>query len=232
MTQLPKPQIILDFDLTTLTENPDNPRVLSNEGARKLDSSLAEYGMVDTIVVNRRDDGTLMVVGGHQRLKALLKSGETKGLVSIVKVDELREKKLNLLLNGHHGQWDGGKLEEILRDLAAGGEDLSDLGLDGVAPFEAILSDLADAAQADEEQGGGEPETKEIIPEDLKTKHRCPKCGFDFDKPTNEDGRRVDGAGKRAVAGVRPADVDAEEDDTPAPAPKKKAPRRKIDDDE
>ena len=50
---LPKPEIHKDFDLSKLAENPDNPRVLSQEGARKLAASLDEFGMLEAIVANR-----------------------------------------------------------------------------------------------------------------------------------------------------------------------------------
>lgn len=230
MAKLPKPEIHVAFDLTKLRENPDNPRVLSKEGERKLDASLGEFGMLDTIVANRREDGSLVVCGGHQRLKAMLKAGETKGLVSIVQVDEIAEKKLCLILNGHHGQWDGDKLEAMLSDLSQSGVELHDLGLDGMAAFEEISADLANAAEALEGAGGGEPETKEIDPDSFNLKHRCPKCGFEYDKETTAEGRRAEGPGKRTVKGERPAEADEDE----APAPKATRARRHqvVDDDE
>lgn len=204
MGTIPKTEVKLSFDLTKLTENPDNPRVISKEGERKLDASLEEFGMLESVIVNKRADGVLMVVGGHQRLRRLLAAGHTVGMVTFVKVDLVAEKRLNLLLNGHHGSWDGEKLEAALRDLSDEGVVLQDLGLDGVAAFEQAMTVLADDAEALEEAGGATSETKEINPDGYELKHRCPKCGFEFDKPTTADGRRADGPGKRTVAGVRP----------------------------
>lgn len=193
---IPKPKFHAEFDLTKLVEHPDNPRKLSSEGEKKLDASLAEFGMVETIVANKREDGTLVVVGGHQRLRALLKAGVTKSPVSIVTVEPIAEKRLLLMLNGHHGSWEGDKLEELVRELKDENVDLHSLGLDGMHVFEEITANLASVEEELAGAGGGTPETREVLVDDLKLKHRCPKCGFEFDKDTNAEGRRASGAGK------------------------------------
>ena len=218
---LPKPEIHKDFDLSKLAENPDNPRVLSQEGARKLAASLDEFGMLEAIVANRRADGSLVVVGGHQRLAALLAKGERRSLVTIIRVDAIQEKRLNLMLNGHHGTWDGERLESIMKELAAAEVALGDLGLDGVAPYEAVLSRMVDEQQAAEEAAGGlaPAGATEIDVDGMVMKHRCPACGFEFDKPTNADGRRSDGPGRGhhrvAEAPMSPNDDDqGPEEDT------------------
>lgn len=218
---MPKAEIIPSFDLSKLTENPDNPRTLSREGEKKLAATLGEFGMVETIVANRRADGTLLVLGGHQRLKVLRKAGETHAPVSIVEVDDVGEKKLTIILNGHHGAWDGAKLSAMLEELGEQEVDLAGLGLDGVPTFEALMVELKAEEQAAAGPGGGDAaETHEVNPDDFKLKHRCPSCGFEFDKDTGASGRRSETADKRRGQGA-----------APAPATKKGA-ARKVEDDE
>ena len=49
-----------------------NPRVISDEALAGLTKSLTRFGCVEPIIVNIRDDRNV-IVGGHQRHKALMK---------------------------------------------------------------------------------------------------------------------------------------------------------------
>lgn len=228
----PKRKFIENFDLTKLVENPNNPRTIGREGEKKLDASLDEFGMLEPIVVNKRDDGTLMIVGGHQRWKRLIARGETKGLIALVQLTDVAEKKLTLMLNGHHGAWDGNKLEVYLTELGNEQVDLTSLGLDGVVPFEQILSNMAVAAEAQERESGNTQEPSgpvEVNPDEFKLKHRCPRCSFEFDKSTTADGSREYGSNKHPRGLVV-------EDEAAPPKPAKakkntKAPQIEEDDD-
>lgn len=61
----------------------------------KLKRSIEEFGLVEPLVYNRR---TGRLVGGHQRLKVLQASGATENEVSVVDLDEDRERALNIAL--------------------------------------------------------------------------------------------------------------------------------------
>ena len=80
----------------------------------RLYRSITEFGYVEPIVWNRR---TGRVVGGHQRLKVLKAQGYTEVSVSVVDLDEQREKALNVALNKIGGDWDEAKLVELLQEL-------------------------------------------------------------------------------------------------------------------
>lgn len=73
-----------------------NPRTITPEALAGLRRSLQEFGLVEPIVWNRR---TQRVVGGHQRLKAMQAAGTELCVVTVVDLDEAREKALNLTLN-------------------------------------------------------------------------------------------------------------------------------------
>jgi hypothetical protein len=187
--ELPKTTIEPLYDLTKLVEHPDNPRTLDRAAEAKLAASIDEFGLVDTITANVRDDGSVVVLGGHQRLKVLLKRGTTQAPVTLVKVSESQERRLLLLLNGHHGKWDNDKLGELLEMIQESGDDISNLGLDGVEGFEQTMALLKEAEQQEAPAAEGDG-AAEIDVGGMELKHRCPKCGFEFDKSTTSEGGR------------------------------------------
>ena len=102
-----------------------NPRVdlkPEDEEYQAIERSLKRHGLVQPIVWNRR---TNTVVSGHQRLTVLEAQGETEVTVSVVDLDDIKEKELNIALNKITGEWDDKKLTDILTEL---GEEAADTG--------------------------------------------------------------------------------------------------------
>ena len=96
-----------------------NPRkVLSAKSPayRKLKASLEQFGIVEPLVWN---ESTGRVVGGHARLRILKELGYTHAPVSVVHLDEAREKALNIVLNNLEAQsrYDPAKLAALLTEL-------------------------------------------------------------------------------------------------------------------
>lgn len=81
---------------------------------RKIKRSMDEFGLVEPLVWNVR---TGNLVGGHQRFKILTAEGATELQVSVVDLDEAREKALNLALNRVSGQWSDEQLAILLESL-------------------------------------------------------------------------------------------------------------------
>lgn len=100
---------------------PYNPRTISDHDLVALARSMASFGVVEPIVVNRR---TGRIVGGHQRVKAAEASGIEELPVVHVDLDEAQEKQLNLALNRISGEFDLDKLADLLRELELVGADL------------------------------------------------------------------------------------------------------------
>lgn len=101
-----------------------NPRVDLKPGDKvyeQLKRSIEEFGYVEPIVWN---EVSKQVVGGHQRLKILKDMGVKEVRVSVVHLDENEEKALNVALNKITGDWDTGKLDELIKDLDAAGFDV------------------------------------------------------------------------------------------------------------
>ena len=94
-----------------------NPRIDLIPGDTEYENlrrSITTYGMLIPVVWNKR---TGNVVGGHQRLTVLENEGETEVDVSVVDLDEMQERQLNVALNKIEGGWDEEKLAELLTEL-------------------------------------------------------------------------------------------------------------------
>lgn len=108
---------------------PYNPRkILSAKSPayRKLRASLEQFGLVEPLVWNETSG---RVVGGHARLRILRELGWTDIPVSVVRLNEPREKALNVVLNNQEaqGRFDTSKLANLLEEL----EDLPELEMTG-----------------------------------------------------------------------------------------------------
>lgn len=94
-----------------------NPRVELRPGDEEYETlkrSIESFGLVEPVVWNKR---TNRVVGGHQRLTVEQDMGHTEVDVSVVDLDELKEKELNIALNKTGGRWDTEKLGALFDDL-------------------------------------------------------------------------------------------------------------------
>ena len=94
-----------------------NPRIDLKPGDTEyenLKNSINKYGYIVPIIWNERTNN---IVGGHQRLSVLENSGETEVGVSVVNLDEIQEKQLNIALNKVEGKWDIEKLTVLLNEL-------------------------------------------------------------------------------------------------------------------
>lgn len=140
-----------------------NPRVdlqPEDEEYQAIERSLKRHGLVQPIVWNRR---TNTVVSDHQRLTVLEAQGETEVTVSVVDLDDIQEKELNVALNKITGEWDDDKLSVILNEL---GEEATDTGF--TLPEIDVLRDelksyFDDVTAPDEEEPTEEPEESFLL---------------------------------------------------------------------
>ena len=135
--------------------NPRRPLDPRSAAYRKLKASIAAFGLVEPLVWNEL---TGRVVGGHARLRILKELGATEVPVSVVRLDEAREKALNVVLNNQEaqGRYDPAKLADLLADLAT----LPELPLTG---FDVTtLATLRPAPAADPPPDAADPDRVEI----------------------------------------------------------------------
>lgn len=103
--------------LTKINPAPYNPRVDLQPGDPEYESlkrSIEHFGYVEPLVWNKKS-GTL--ISGHQRFKILQSLGLSHAHVSVVELNELDEKALNIALNQIKGHWDEGKLKALFLEF-------------------------------------------------------------------------------------------------------------------
>ncbi len=110
---------IKEVKLTDLRPAPYNPREISADALAGLRHSLEKFGMVDLLVVNRRN---MRVISGHQRYKILQEDGVESVTVIMVDVDEIAEMAMNVTLNSQEivGYWTSALapiLEKLRREI-------------------------------------------------------------------------------------------------------------------
>ena len=140
--------------LSEIKPAPYNPRVeltAKDQEYKALDASIEEHGLVLPLIVNLRDN---CLIGGHQRLSVLLAEGETETNAVVVDMDEAQAKALCIALNKLDGDWDHGKLAELLQDLIEEQENLASTGFTQ-KDIDELLGEIGD------ELDGDEPELKD-----------------------------------------------------------------------
>ena len=138
---------LIEFDI--------NPRKISKKSFDKLVESLKQDGYHSRIKANHEN----RVIGGHQRIKALLEAGYTKDdeiqiLVPNKKLSDKEFRRINIRDNLEFGEWDYEILQNEFDSL-----ELSDFGLD-IPDFNVDVG----CQQEDAE-------------ENQKKEKRCPSCG-------------------------------------------------------
>lgn len=124
------------------------------------------YGLVIPLIMNKR---TGNLVNGHQRLKVLKALGWTEVDVSVVDMDEKKEKALNLALSRIDGDFDNKALTNVMSEIRAAGIDPITLGftkseVEKMFPkemeVESLFGENADNPFTDDDE---EPEETEVV---------------------------------------------------------------------
>jgi DNA modification methylase len=149
---------IVYVDIDELKPATYNPRKISNKALADLKESLRRFEVVDPLIVNGLQERKNIIIGGHQRYRAAKELGHKTVPVVYVKLNEAKEKELNLRLNRNSGEWDVELLKEFDIEL------LLDVGFDD--------SDLADiwndALETDDDDFDVEKAVKEAQETDIK----------------------------------------------------------------
>jgi len=97
-----------------------NPRKISEEDFKSLQESMSIYGFIDPVVVQKK---AKIIVGGHQRVKAIIALCTLKGVeipripCIVLDIGDREAKKLNILLNNLHGEFDARMLGHVLAEM-------------------------------------------------------------------------------------------------------------------
>lgn len=136
------------FRLIDINPAPYNPRKDLQPGDAQYEAiknSIERFGFVEPLIVNVRDGGNVLV-GGHQRHKILLAQGVQEVEAVVVDLPENEEKALNVGLNKIEGEWDYGKLKDLVAELDR--DDVTSIGFSN-EEVDSLLQEL-------EQESGGE----------------------------------------------------------------------------
>lgn len=116
--------VIKRLPLTDILDADYNARLISQEALSGLTQSLLDFGLLTHLVVNKTDDGYVMV-SGHQRRKLLSDAGVVDVDCIIVEFDPEQERYANLTLNNREiqGEFVPELLKEVLQQIKAGAGD-------------------------------------------------------------------------------------------------------------
>lgn len=151
---------IKTMKLADITPADYNPRVKLTQTDfqyKALKASIDEFGLVVPLIVNERT-GTL--VSGHQRLNVMLASGVEETEVVIVDFPPEKEKALCIAMNKVEGEWDYGKLADIIEELQDAGVNTLVTGFsnseikDLLGELEEEIEDEPDSNTEDEQEDG------------------------------------------------------------------------------
>lgn len=150
-----------------------NPRIMTEEEMAALKKSIATFGFVEPFVVNRHacekcGDRNNVLIGGHQRLAALLDSAhstEETQPATFVDLHISQEQQLNIALNKITGHFDTPKLKQLIRSVEESQPDM-DLSVTGFSKSElANLLEPVELPEADafaKVPDSDEPETQQM----------------------------------------------------------------------
>lgn len=180
--------------LNHLSENPGNPRVVSDDKLESLRKTIAEFGDLSGFVFNRRSQ---QLVGGHQRAKVFDPEAEIiiqkryarpsrTGTVSVgyvdiegerfvyreVDWDETKEKAAAIAANQNVGEWDKLKLRDWLKDIESDNTFDPDLTLFSASERKKLHKRFENAAKAKPDEEDQEPKEKKRV--------ECPECHHRF----------------------------------------------------
>lgn len=146
-----------------------NPRKDLQEADKEyqdIKNGIQTYGLVIPLIMNKR---TGNLVNGHQRLKVLKALGWSEVDVSVVDMDEKKEKALNLALSRIDGDFDKKALSNVMLEIKAAGIDPITMGftkseVEKMFPkemeVESLFGEEADNPFTDDDE---EPEETEVV---------------------------------------------------------------------
>jgi len=91
---------IMEAPIDSISPNPHQPRSdFNQQGLQELASSIKEHGVLQPLVVSRKEDGNLELIAGERRLEASKIAGLEKVPVIIKRVDEQSKAEISLIEN-------------------------------------------------------------------------------------------------------------------------------------
>jgi hypothetical protein len=121
--------IIETVPIGSLLPDPSNERLHGEKNIAAIKGSLAKFGQVEPLILNKRNG---VLIGGHGRLEAMKQLGMTEAQIVHVDLDNTQAAALRVALNrtAEIAEWDLSALQETLRGLQSDAFDLEEIGFD------------------------------------------------------------------------------------------------------
>jgi hypothetical protein len=158
-----------------LVPNPKNWRTHPAQQQDALKGLLAELGYCDALLARELPDGSLMLIDGHLRAET---TPDAEVPVLVLDVSEEEADKLLATLDplAALAEADSARLSALLETVHSDND-----------AVQKLLADLASSESAPASEPEEPPEAPDAFPEygeDIKTDHRCPKCGYEWSGET------------------------------------------------
>ena len=106
-----------EIERDSIDLNPNNPRNITEENVKNLESSISKYGLLNVFVVNSR---TGNLVSGHQRISILDKEyGHKNYIIPCIEIDVPEEEEIKAMIAINNpktmGDYDYGKLKGLIK---------------------------------------------------------------------------------------------------------------------
>jgi hypothetical protein len=113
--------------ISALEPDPENARLHDENNIDTISMSLAEFGQVENIVVQK---SRMRIIGGHGRITALKRLNHEFADVNLLDLTDTQAKALGLLLNrsAELAEWDYKTLAFSMKELQSSGYDIDKLG--------------------------------------------------------------------------------------------------------
>ena len=130
--------VMQDINRKEIKNAPYNPRIIDDSNRKKLQKSLKKLGLLEPLIVNKRNYN---LVSGHQRISILddiNKSNDYILTFSVVDLTDKQEKEANIMLNNQslQGEYDPLKLTDMFKEHGISfeetGFELNELNIMGV----------------------------------------------------------------------------------------------------
>lgn len=184
---------ISTIKLTELNPSDNAVRTIDEEGLKILEKSMENFGLVEPIVINIKNNAN-RIISGHQRYDVLLNKymddeieDEDLNLIKLgdfgwvfretnLKLDnDDAETELSIAMNTHQGKFIKSKLEETLKELKLKGLDTE---LTGFSNLELKKMNVSLSDKISEDKSEDKKESKESFGPKIIT---CPSCGHEFE---------------------------------------------------
>ncbi len=110
--------VTMDVDITLVDRNPNQPRkTFKEEGLKELSNSIALYGVLQPLIVEKNGDGRYMIIAGERRFRACMMAGLKTVPVVVRNFTAEQKQEISLIENLHREDLNAIEAAEGMKEL-------------------------------------------------------------------------------------------------------------------